>query len=96
MTIFFMNAGVILFFGIYITLCTSNLVKKMIGLALFQNSILMFFIASARSWHETDPVPHVLMLTAIVVGLASFAVSMSIIKRIQESFGSIDEEKIDV
>ena len=100
---------VLLVVGLLILLTTSNLIKKIVGLGVFQSAILLFYISLGKvenglppiieAIHGTDqlyssPLPQVLMLTAIVVGVATFAVAMSFIGRINEQFGSIDEDKI--
>lgn len=94
-----LNYGVsILFFclGLYIVFASKNLVKKLFGLGLFQNSVLWFYISLAKvangqppilnpdSVLYSNPLPHVLMLTAIVIGLATAAVGFSLITQIED------------
>lgn len=88
----------ILFFclGLYIVFASKNLVKKLFGLGLFQNSVLWFYISLAKVSNAqppilsvdvvlySNPLPHVLMLTAIVVGLATASVGFSLIVQIKE------------
>lgn len=92
--------------GFYAVITRRNLVKKLIGIAIFQTSVLLFFIsmgvakggsspiykAGATLYH--NPLPHVLMLTAIVVGVATLAVGLAIVVRIREEFGTIDESDL--
>jgi multicomponent Na+:H+ antiporter subunit C len=100
---------ILLLIGILILLTTSNLIKKIIGLGLFQSAILLFYISLGKvdgaiapiidTKHGaavlySSPLPQVLMLTAIVVGLATFAVAMNLIIRINEQFSSINEDQI--
>ncbi len=92
--------------GLYAVITRRNLVKKLIGLAIFQTSILLFFIAMGVAKDGSSPIykagvtlyhnplPHVLMLTAIVVGLATLAVGLAIIVRIKEQHKTIDEAEL--
>lgn len=92
--------------GLYAVITRRNLVKKIIGLAIFQTSVLLLYIAmgvvkggSSPIYKEGvtlyhNPIPHVLMLTAIVVGLATLAVGLAIIVRIKEQCKTIDEDEI--
>lgn len=76
--------------GLYIMLTSTNNIRKIIGLSIFQNSILIFYIALGKAKNGippidlntnviyTSPLPHVLMLTAIVVGFATLAVSLAL------------------
>jgi len=95
-------------FGLYLLITTSNLVKKLFGLAIFQASVLLLLISignvnggSAPIISKSpeviyvNPLPQVLVLTAIVVGLATLAVGLALIIRIKKSFGTIEEEKRD-
>ncbi len=89
----------ILFFclGLYIVLASKNLIKKLFGLGLFQNSVLWFFISLAKVSNAappiitsakmlySNPLPHVLMLTAIVVGLATTSVGFALIIQMEDS-----------
>lgn len=84
----------------------SNLIKKMIGLGIFQVSVLVLYISAGAIPGATPPIlvegakqyvnplPHVLMLTAIVVGVALFAVGLALIVRIREAYGTIEEDEI--
>ena len=91
------------FIGIFIVFDTSNYMKKLFGLSIVQLSAIIFFIIIGyvqggaipviKEGIElyNNPLPHVLMLTAIVVGVATFAVGLAIIIKIKEEFKSIEE-----
>ncbi|WP_395877212.1 cation:proton antiporter subunit C [Ehrlichia muris] len=97
---------ILMVIGLYITATSKNLVKKLIGLNIFQTSVLLFYISmgyvsdgtvpilSDNAVLYTNPLPSVLMLTAIVVGVAIFAVGLSIVVKIKMAFSSINDEKI--
>ncbi len=92
--------------GFYVVISQGNLVKKLVGLALFQTSVFILYISlgkvaggsapifDAGVTVYSNPLPHVLILTAIVVGLATTAVGLALIVRIQEAYGSVEEEDI--
>ncbi|MEX2239401.1 MAG: cation:proton antiporter subunit C, partial [Burkholderiales bacterium] len=92
--------------GLYIMIARGNLVKKLIGLSIFQTSVYLLYIApgkliggtapivSARYEVYSNPLPHVLILTAIVVGIATLALGLAIVVRIREAYGSIEEDEI--
>ena len=95
--------------GLYAVLARGNLVKKVIGLSLLQSSVFLFYISIGKIrggtvpvvWPEKppgvpyeNPLPHVLMLTAIVVGVAITAVALALIVRIKAAYGSIEEEDL--
>lgn len=94
--------------GLYVLVAERNLVKKVIGLNIFQVSVIMFYITmgkvgggtapivvkGAKDVVYSNPLPHVLMLTAIVVGLATTALALALVVRIHEEFGSIEEDDI--
>lgn len=91
--------------GIVVLIDDENLIKKVIGLNLFQTGIFLFFIAGsvrtggrspnlAASGPYVDPVPHVVILTAIVVGVSVTAVALALIVRIYGSYGSLREDVI--
>lgn len=99
-TIFLMIAG------LYIVIARGNLVKKLIGLGIFQTSVYLLYIAPGKLVGGTapilaaafktysNPLPHVLILTAIVVGVATLALGLAIVVRIREAYGSIEEDEI--
>lgn len=98
---------VLMMAGLYILISRYNLIKKMIGLSIFQTSIFYLYITigkvengtAAILTHDPDtvysnPLPHVLILTAIVVGVATTAVALALSVRIYESYGTIEEDEI--
>lgn len=97
--------------GFYIVVSRGNLVKKIVGLNIFQTSVFMFYISVGKVSGGTapiypidlnidpaviysNPLPHVLILTAIVVGIATTALGLALVVRIREEFGTIEEEDI--
>ena len=93
--------------GLYIMIARYNLVKKIIGLGVFQTSIFYLYITLGKVSGGTapilledetvvysNPLPHVLILTAIVVGVATTAVALALIVRIFESYGTIEEDEL--
>ena len=92
--------------GFYVVIASGNLVKKIIGLNLFQASVFIFYISVGvvaggvpPILHETEalysnPLPHVLILTAIVVGVSTTALGLALAVRIKEAYGSVEEEDI--
>jgi multicomponent Na+:H+ antiporter subunit C len=99
---------VLMMTGLYVVVSRGNLVKKMIGLNLFQVSVIMLYISMGKVRGGTapiyfegvenpvysNPVPHVLMLTAIVVGVATTALGLSFVVRIRMAYGTIDEDDV--
>ena len=84
-----------------------NLVKKIVGLNLFQTSVFMLYISMGKIFGGTapiltdnpeevysNPLPHVLILTAIVVGVATTALGLALIIRIREQYNTIEEDEI--
>jgi len=94
--------------GLFGVLSRGNLVKKIIGLNILQTAVFLFYISIGkvrggtvpvvREGHPEDlyenPVPHVLMLTAIVVGVSVTAVALALIVRIKAAYGTIEEDEI--
>jgi len=92
--------------GFYIVIAQGNMIKKLVGLNIFQTSVFIFFISLAYREGGTapiaipgvteysNPLPHVLILTAIVVGVALTALGLALIVRINEAYGSIEEDEI--
>jgi len=92
--------------GIYIVISHENLIKKIVGLNVFQVSVFVFYISVAKVKGGTapiladgielysNPLPHVLILTAIVVGLATTALGLALVVRVQESFGTIEDDEL--
>ena len=95
--------------GLFIVISSMNLVKKLVGLNLFQTSVFLFYISLGKISGGTapiivakadapilysNPLPHVLILTAIVVGVATTALGLALVLRIKASFDSIEEDAI--
>jgi len=92
--------------GMYIVIARGNLLKKLLGLAILQTSVYLLYIAPAKLIGGTapivaegfgvysNPLPHVLILTAIVVGVATLALGLAIVVRIREAYGGIEEDEI--
>lgn len=92
--------------GFYIVIANSNLVKKLIGLTLFQTSVFIMYISMGKIEGATapiltdsatlysNPLPHVLILTAIVVGISTTALGLALVIRIKESYGTVEEDEI--
>lgn len=99
-TVFMMIAGV------FIVIARGNLIKKLVGLSIFQTSVYLLYIAPGKLVGGTapilsdaftvysNPLPHVLILTAIVVGVATLALGLALVVRIREAYGSIEEDEI--
>lgn len=98
---------ILMMIGLYVVVSRGNLVKKIVGLNLFQTSVFMLYISMAKILGGTapiltdnpnevysNPLPHVLILTAIVVGVATTALGLALIIRIRESFDTIEEDEI--
>jgi len=93
--------------GFYVAISRSNMVKVLIGLSLFQTSVFIFYISLGKISGGTapimidaevtysNPLTSVLILTAIVVSIATTALGLAIVVRIKEAYGTIDEEDID-
>ena len=93
--------------GLYLVVEHGNLVKKMVGLTVFQAAVFVLYITlgkvfggTAPIWWDkgsvySNPLPHVLILTAIVVGVATAAVGLALVVRIKEAYGTIEEDEIN-
>ena len=93
--------------GLFIVISRYNLVKKLVGLSIFQTSVFLFYISLAKvdggtapiltgddSTIYSNPLPHVLILTAIVVGVATTALGLALVLRIHAAYGTIEEDEI--
>ncbi len=99
-TIFLMGAG------IYIVAARSNMIKTLVGLGIFQTSVYLLYLTPGKvigatppiihPAHElySNPLPHVLILTAIVVGVATLALGLALVVRIHEAYRTIEEDEI--
>ena len=92
--------------GLYIVISRGNLIKKIVGLNIFQVSVFLLYISLGTVEGGappiitegvevySNPLPHVLILTAIVVGVATTALGLALVVRIKESYGTIEEDEI--
>jgi multicomponent Na+:H+ antiporter subunit C len=92
--------------GLYIVVARGNLVKKLVGLSIFQTSVYLLYIEPSKIVGGTapildpaftiysNPLPHVLILTAIVVGVATLALGLALVVRIHEAYGTVEEDEI--
>jgi len=97
---------VLMMIGFYIVIAYDNLIRKQIGLTVFQTSVFILYISMGNLIGGTapifveeqvsyvNPLPHVLILTAIVVGVATTALGLALIVRIHEAYGTIEEDEI--
>lgn len=98
---------ILMMIGFYIVIAQGNLVKKLVGLTLFQTSVFIMYITMGKIEGATapilkegetlysNPLPHVLILTAIVVGIATTALGLALVVRIKESYNTIEEDEIN-
>jgi multicomponent Na+:H+ antiporter subunit C len=109
-------ALILLLIGLYGMVAKNNLMKKVIGMTIFQTAIILFYISVGekkgasipiiREGHDlmgsapieaiayANPLPHVLMLTAIVVGVGTLGVALAILQKIQRVHGTIEEDEV--
>ena len=102
--------------GLYAMIAKNNLVKKIIGMNIFQTSIILFYVSTAfktgksipiislghdahgAAVHASDyinPLPHVLMLTAIVVSVATLGVALALAIKVYRQYGTLEEDEIN-
>ena len=98
---------VLMMMGLYIVIAHGNLIKKIVGLNVFQVSVFLLYITMAKVEGGTapilaegiklysNPLPHVLILTAIVVGVATTVLGLALVVRIHNAYGTIEDEEID-
>ena len=100
--------AVLLMIGFYAVVARTNLIKKLIGLSLFQAAVFLLYITMGKVSGGTapilpkvvsdaiysNPLPQVLILTAIVVGISTTALGLGIIVRIKEEYGTIEDQEI--
>lgn len=92
--------------GFYVVISSGNLVKKIVGLSLFQASVFILYISLGKITGGTvpilregitlysNPLPHVLILTAIVVGVSTTALGLALVVRIKEAYDTVEEDEI--
>lgn len=98
---------ILMMVGFYIVMSRQNLVKSLIGLNIFQTSVFILYITLGKVTGGTapilekgiklysNPLPHVLILTAIVVGVSTTALGLALVVRIKEAYGTIEENEIN-
>ncbi len=92
--------------GLYVMISRGNLIKKIVGLNIFQSAVFIMYISMGvveggavpiltdGVTRYSNPLPHVLILTAIVVGVATTALGLALVVRIKEAYGSVDEDDL--
>ena len=96
--------------GLYTVVAKSNMIKTLFGLSLFQTSVYLLYLSPGKILGGTPPIlgedkghydvlysnplPHVLILTAIVVGVATLALGLALVVRINEAYGTIEEDEV--
>ena len=97
---------IIMMAGFYTVISRGNLIKKIAGLNIFQVSVFILYISigdvkdgavpiiESNVTVYSNPLPHVLILTAIVVGVATTALGLALVVRIKEAYGTIEEDDI--
>jgi multicomponent Na+:H+ antiporter subunit C len=92
--------------GFYCVIARGNMIKKLMGLGLFQTSVFILFVSAGKVVGGSTPIlvdgvelysnplPHVIVLTAIVVGVAITAVGLALTVRIQEAYGTIEDDHL--
>ena len=106
---------VLLLIGLYAMVTKNNLVKKIIGMNIFQTAIILFYVSMgakrgatipiikhghdgmSHAVHAVDyinPLPHVLMLTAIVVSVATLGVALALAMKVYSQYGTLEEDEI--
>lgn len=98
---------ILMMIGFYAVIARGNLIKKVVGLNVFQASVFLLFISMGKVTGGTapilgegfelysNPLPHVLILTAIVVGVATTALGLALIVRIKEAYGTIEDDELE-
>ena len=100
--------AILLMTGFYVVIAKLNLIKKLLGLTLFQSAVFLLYITMGKVEGGTapiftpenidglfsNPLPQVLILTAIVVGISTTALGLGLVVRIKEEYGSIEEDDI--
>lgn len=107
---------ILLMVGLYAMIAKNNLVKKIVGMGIFQTAVILFYVsigyktgagipivmhghghgaaAAVKAADYINPLPHVLMLTAIVVGVATLGVALALAIKIYQEYGSLEEDEI--
>ena len=92
--------------GLYIVVAHGNMIKKLVGLGIMQTSVYLLFLSPGKIIGGTapilseefevysNPLPHILILTAIVVGVATIALGMALVVRIHEAYGTVEDDEV--
>ena len=98
---------ILMMIGLYGVVAKDNLIKKVIGLGLFQTGIFLFYVSMGKvargtapvASHEhevySNPIPHALILTVIVVSVSTMAVALALVVNIKETYGTIEDDEIE-
>ncbi len=100
--------AILLMTGFYAVIAKHNLIKKLLGLSIFQSAVFLLYITMGKVEGGTapilqavladkpfsNPLPQVLILTAIVVGISTMALGLGVVVRIKEEYGTIEEHEI--
>ena len=109
----FIAAIILMMLGLWAMLAKKNIIKKLIGMAIFQTGIILFYISMGAKMGSTIPILHyhkvyetisasdyanpltqILMLTAIVVGVATLGLGLTLARKVYEEYGSFNEDEI--
>lgn len=105
---------ILMMIGLYAMISKKNLVKKIIGISIFQSAIILFYVSIGAKMNATipiiehhtgshqtiraadyiNPLPHVLMLTAIVVSVATLGVALALAIKIYHQYNTLEEDEI--
>ena len=107
---------ILMMIGLYAMIAKNNLVKKIVGMSIFQTAVILFYVSIGckkgatipilqhghghghTAFHAADyinPLPHVLMLTAIVVGVATLGVALALAVKVYREYGTLEEDEIN-
>ena len=106
---------ILLMIGLYAMIAKNNLVKKIIGMSIFQTAVILFYVSigykkggtipvlmgghgaasAVKAVDYINPLPHVLMLTAIVVGVATLGVALALALKVYKEYGTLEEDEIN-
>ena len=100
---------IMIFVGFYLIILNNHLIKKVVGLGVLQSGIIVFYILVSYIKNSTapiientleqtysNPLPHVLMLTAIVVGIATTALALALVYKIYKAYNTLNEDEINL
>ncbi len=98
--------ALLLIAGLYVVMSSGNMLKKLVGLSIFQSAVFLLYVSLGKVTGGTapiiddryavysNPLPHVLILTAIVVAVATLSVGLALVIRIREAYGTVEEDEI--